>query len=56
MSATIAGRYDPVLQMFIEEPRPLDINRLLFYRWLVEHGRTGHAERDIERYQTETES
>ena len=36
------GRYDPVLQMFVEELREPDLRRLTFMRWLVEHGRLEH--------------
>ncbi len=36
------GEYDGVLQMFVEAPRDVDLARLGFVRWLVEHGRLGH--------------
>ena len=37
------GRYDTSLQMFVEEPRPVDSGRLRFMRWLGEQGRLEHA-------------
>jgi hypothetical protein len=37
------GRYDPVLQMFVSDPSPLNLNHLAFLRWLAEHGRLEHA-------------
>jgi hypothetical protein len=36
------GQYDGNLQMFIEEPRDIDLGRLTFLRWLVEHDRLEH--------------
>lgn len=36
------GQYDGNLQMFVEEPRDLDLGRLTFLRWLVEHNRLEH--------------
>jgi hypothetical protein len=36
------GRYDSALQTFVEEPGELDLRRLTFLRWLVEHGRLDH--------------
>ena len=33
------GRYDGSLQMFVQEPRDLDIGHLRFFRWLAEQGR-----------------
>lgn len=35
-------KYDGDLQMFVDEPRKLDIDRLLFLRWLVERGMLEH--------------
>lgn len=35
-------RYDGDLQMFVEEPRLLDMSKLLFLRWLVEQGMLEH--------------
>ena len=37
------GRYDSALQMFVEEPREPDMNRLTFLRWLVENDRLEHG-------------
>jgi hypothetical protein len=37
-----ARRFDPDLQMFIEQPREIDLGRLRFLRWLAEHGRLEH--------------
>lgn len=37
------GRYDGALQMFVEEPREIDLRRLGFLRWLVENGRMDHG-------------
>jgi hypothetical protein len=34
--------YDGDLMMFRETPKPIDIARLGFWRWLVEHGRVEH--------------
>ncbi len=36
------GQYDGTLQMFVEAPRDVDVARLAFVRWLVEHGRLEH--------------
>lgn len=36
------GRYDTALQMFVEEPRDPDMNRLTFLRWLIENNRLEH--------------
>jgi hypothetical protein len=36
------GRYDSALQMFVEEPREPDVNRLTFMRWLIENNRLEH--------------
>lgn len=36
------GRYDSTLQMFVQEPRDLDLRRLSFLRWLGERGRLEH--------------
>ena len=33
--------YDPALQMFIEKPRPLNVNTLIFIRALVDSNRLG---------------
>jgi hypothetical protein len=35
-------RYDGDLEMFREAPRPADLARLRFLRWLVERGRLEH--------------
>ena len=37
------GRYVSALQMFVEEPREPDLNRLTFLRWLVENDRLEHG-------------
>jgi hypothetical protein len=36
------GNYDSALQMFVQTPRPVDMSRLRFLRWLAEHGRLEH--------------
>ena len=36
------GAYDATLQMFVQQPRPVDFARLRFLRWLAEHGRLEH--------------
>jgi hypothetical protein len=36
------GRYDSALQMFVEDPREPDVNRLTFMRWLIENNRLEH--------------
>lgn len=36
------GRYDSALQMFVEQPRSVDMGRLKFLRWLGERGRLEH--------------
>ena len=44
MAASAAGgQYDGSLQMFVDEPRDVDLARLRFLRWLVETGRLGHG-------------
>jgi len=35
-------RYDADLQMFVEKPRPVSTEKLLFHRWLAQNGRYGH--------------
>lgn len=37
------GRYDSVLQMFVEDTREPDMNRLTFLRWLIENDRLEHG-------------
>jgi hypothetical protein len=37
------GRYDTSLQMFVEEGRAPDMQRLRFLRWLAERGWLEHA-------------
>ncbi len=37
------GRYDTRLQMFVEEPREVDLARLGFLRWMVEHDLLEHG-------------
>ena len=36
------GPYDSALQMFVQTPRPIDMGRLGFLRWLAENGRLEH--------------
>ena len=36
------GQYDSALQMFVQTPRPIDMSRLSFMRWLAERGRLEH--------------
>lgn len=36
------GPYDSSLQMFVQTPRELDMNRLEFMRWLAEANRLEH--------------
>jgi hypothetical protein len=36
------GRFDPDLEMFVEPPKPIKTNRLLFERWLVQNGKGEH--------------
>jgi hypothetical protein len=36
------GPYDSALQMFVQTPRTVDMSRLIFMRWLAEHGRLEH--------------
>jgi hypothetical protein len=36
------GAYDGTLQMFVEQPRSINIGRLRFLRWLAEHDRLEH--------------
>lgn len=35
-------KYDASIQMFVEEPRPVDRDHLLFLRWLGERGLLEH--------------
>jgi len=35
-------RYDGDLEMFREDPKPVDLARLRFLRWLAEQGRLEH--------------
>lgn len=37
------GRFDPDLQMFVEEARGIDLAHLAFLRWLAEHERLEHG-------------
>jgi hypothetical protein len=39
---TCQDTYDGSLQMFVEQPRSIDVDRLLFLRWLAEHDRLEH--------------
>ena len=34
--------FDGDLSMFREAPKPVDLDRLRFLRWLVEHGKLEH--------------
>lgn len=34
--------YDADLHMLIEPPKPINLNRLAFLRWLAEHGQLEH--------------
>ena len=34
--------YDATLQMFVQQPRAVDLARLRFLRWLAERGRLEH--------------
>jgi hypothetical protein len=36
------GPYDSSLQMFVQTPRPIDMARLSFMRWLAEQGKLEH--------------
>jgi len=36
------GAYDATLQMFVQQPRGVDLSRLRFLRWLSERGRLEH--------------
>ena len=36
------GPYDSTLQMFVQTPKPIDMSRLTFLRWLAENGRLEH--------------
>lgn len=36
------GPYDTEIQMFVEKPRPINMSRLIFQRWLVENGKGEH--------------
>lgn len=42
MNASKYGPYDADLEMYVELERDLDLRRLRFLRWLVEHGRLEH--------------
>jgi hypothetical protein len=35
--------YDGDLQMFVEKPRELDLEKLRFLRWMVEQGKLEHT-------------
>jgi hypothetical protein len=35
--------YDGSLQMFVHAPKNVDMRRLVFLRWLAEHGKLEHA-------------
>ena len=37
------GAYDATLQMFVQQPRGIDLSRLRFLRWLSERGRLEHT-------------
>lgn len=37
-----AADYDAALAMFRERPKVIDLPRIRFLRWLVEHGRLEH--------------
>jgi hypothetical protein len=37
------GTYDGSLQMFINAPKDIDMHRLVFMRWLAEHGKLEHG-------------
>jgi hypothetical protein len=39
---TTSPVFDPELQMFIEQPRGVDLAHLRFLRWLAEHGQLEH--------------
>jgi len=36
------GLYDKDLQMFRDRPREIDLRKLMFLRWLAEHGKLEH--------------
>ncbi len=36
------GQYNTDLHLFKEKPKPVNLNRLLFQRWLVQNGRGEH--------------
>lgn len=36
------GQYDSALNMFVEKPRPLKLNRLIFERYMAQSGRGEH--------------
>jgi hypothetical protein len=36
------GLYDKDLQMFRDRPREINLNKLLFLRWLAEQGKLEH--------------
>ena len=40
---TCGCRYDPELQMFVDQPHEPDPAHLRFLRWLTEHGQLEHA-------------
>lgn len=35
--------YDGSLQMFVHAPKNVDMRRLVFMRWLAEHGKLEHG-------------
>jgi len=35
--------YDGSLQMFVHAPKNIDMRRLVFLRWLAEHGKLEHG-------------
>jgi hypothetical protein len=35
--------YDGSLHMFVNAPKSVDMRRLVFLRWLAEHGKLEHA-------------
>lgn len=37
------GKYDPHTQMFVSDPKPLNLNHLAYLRYLAELGRLEHA-------------
>jgi len=42
MAQVQTQRWDPELQMFMEDPHDLDLEHLKFLRYLAEHGRLEH--------------